>query len=200
MNWFESQYIRWSLPAALAAAWGIRMSLGGEIVTMLENIIGLGSLLVLLTMLLWKRNELVALWDEQRGLLSVVRPLTLEISSAMLFEKIPQGIDLSYNANRVLSALGARFRDEVGGKVNFVVCRPLENGPTRVGFVVSRKRVRTIRTYHEMEATAEQVTADAQVLESAMVAAYPHTPVSGADLDSLIMMKTGGVGTVVRNT
>ncbi len=200
MNWFESTHIRWSLPAALAAAWGIRMSIRGTGVIMLENVIGVGSLLVLLTVLLWKRREFTALWDAQGKLLSVVRPWTLEVSSARLFEKIPQGIDLSHNANRVLSAMGARYRDVTRGTVNFVVCRPLENGPTRVGFVVSRKRLRTIRTYQELESIAEQVTEDAQVLESALHSAYPHTPIKEADLESMILIQTGGVGGIVGST
>ena len=200
MNWFESQYIRWSLPTAIAAAWGIRMSIGGTVVTMLENIIGVGFIMVLLTIFLWKRREFTALWDDQRKLLSVVRPWTVEVSSARLFGKIPQGIDLSHNANRVLSAMGARYRDVTGGTVNFVVCRPLENGPTRVGFVVSRKRLRTVRTYQELESTAEQVTADAEVLESALHSAYPHTPIKEANLESMILMKTGGVGGIVGST
>jgi hypothetical protein len=110
-----------------------------------------------------------------------------------MIASVPIGIDLKHAAARVLSAMSTRFEEEEGGELRFFVARPLGNSPTRVGMMVARRWSRIVHSKSRIRRFAEKVAEDAQVLEGAMRAAYPHTPVVRGGLKDALVVLNGGV-------
>jgi hypothetical protein len=147
---------------------------------------------------LWKAARApTLLWDEDRGILAMLRPWRVEVIAARVVGSIPIGIDLSFSANRVLSSMHARYRSERGTELRFFICRPVGQGSTRVGMMVVRKRLRILNFPGGLSSLSDELTIDARVLESAMRAAYPHMPLEPARLDDLLMVNGGGVEAIV---
>ncbi len=189
----DSSALRWSIPISLASAWGIKVALDGSPDVLLQSVIGTAALLLVVMLVIRNRGTTRIFWDAERSLLAIVRTWTIEVSAGRMIESIPTEIDLSHNSRRVLVAMGARYEDEEGGELTFSVLRPLESAPTLMGFVVSRKKMRIVRDYVDMQCLADMVTSDSQVLESAMRASFYHTPISVATAETLVRMKSGGV-------
>ena len=199
MRWQDSAYVKWTIPIALGAAWGYRLSLGGEMIWLVECIIGMALLVLAISLYYMGRTKVQAYWDNSRGVLGLVRPNTVEVLSGRLFDKVPQGIDLSHSASKVLGSMSEHFDDEPGGTLEFVMCRPLKEGPTRVGFIVKRNGMRTQNTKKRLERLTNQLEESAQILESSMRAAYPHTRVKEAGRRDMLLITSGGVDTIARN-
>ena len=200
MNFSEISNIKWVLPSALAAAWGLRLTMNSELLWIIESIIGMTVIGILVGVYMKDRNDTETVWDESRGILGALYSKTIDVSSARLFDSVPQGIDLSHNSAKVLGAMNVRFEDEPGCTLDFVVCRPLKQGPTRVGFLVKRNGIRIPDSHKKLESLSEVIVSDAQILESAMRAAYPHTPIRTAELQDLLLIQTGGVDTIDRTS
>lgn len=198
LRWQESAYVKWTIPAALGAAWSYRLSLGGEMIWYVECIIGMSLLLLAISLYLKGRSNAHAYWDNSRGVLGLVWTHSVEVCAGRLFDKVPQGIDLSHSASKVLGAMSEHFDDEPGGTLEFVMCRPLKEGPTRVGFVVKRSGVRTQNTKNRLDILADDIEETVQILESSMRAAYPHTRVREADRRDMLLITSGGVDTIAR--
>lgn len=200
MNFSEISNIKWMLPSALAAAWGLRLTMNSELLWTIESIIGMMAIGILVGVYMKGRNSTETVWDESRGILGVFNSRTIDVCAARLFDSVPQGIDLRHNSAKVLGAMNVRLEDEPGCTLDFVVCRPLKQGPTRVGFVVKRNGIRIPDAHKKLEALSEVIVGDAQILESAMRAAYPHTPIRTAELQDLLLIQTGGVDTIARTS
>jgi hypothetical protein len=73
----------------------------------------------------------------------------------------------------------------------FFVYRPVSRDSTRVGMICSRKSW-LAGGKNQVENLRSLVHEDATILESAMRASYPHTPVVRAELGELRMIASGG--------
>ncbi|MHA1928309.1 MAG: hypothetical protein ACTSV2_06990 [Candidatus Thorarchaeota archaeon] len=175
------------------------MSVNPEPLSVIECIAGILSVLFLIWVLKGTRSGSRVLWNDTDGVLGVIRPLTVEVSVAVLFDSIPQGIDLSHNARGVINTMSNRLEDAETERLEFVVCRPLNNSPTRVGFIVERVGLRISGTSRKIGVLTDLVREDALILESAMRSSYPHTPIIKAGLQDMILLKSGGIDTFVRD-
>ncbi|MFW9850806.1 MAG: hypothetical protein ACFFF4_16890 [Candidatus Thorarchaeota archaeon] len=193
MSKVESLNLQWLISAALAAAWGISLSLQQTIDQIVITMAGMATLLLFLYVFSNRAEEPRILWDRNRGVLGIIRCWDVEVCSLRLFASIPLGIDLSHSATRVLSAMTTRYQEESRGTLEFVVCRPLGNSGTRVGFMVSRRGVRLPDGLTRLGNLAEHLHEDVLLLESAMRAAYPHTPIVSANVQDIELIRRGGV-------
>ncbi|MFW9953807.1 MAG: hypothetical protein ACFFD3_04565 [Candidatus Thorarchaeota archaeon] len=189
----ESSSVHWILVAAIAAAWGMSLSIQQNMNHLIIAIAGMLSLLLLLFSVRRIDKTPNLLWDGNRGVLGIIRGWNVEVCSLRLIRSVPLGIDLSHSAKKVFSAMATRYDNEPGGRLEFVLCRPLGNSVTRVGFIVSRRSLRLPNGIHRVEDLADKVLEDAFVLESAMRAAYPHTPISTADVPDIQLIRRGGI-------
>ncbi len=190
-NWYM-------LLVALVTAWSLRNFIFGGIEPLILTVLGYASLLFVLSIVLssrWRRLY----WDEERNLLTILRPWGKEIIGMCLIKTVPQGIDLSHNAKRVLSSMAVRLSKVNNAVVDFIVCRPLRDGPTRIGFMITRKQDAIQSLRKGIEKLVDKVYEDVMVLESAMRAAYPHTPIVKAAFQDVLLVKSGGVDTVARS-
>jgi hypothetical protein len=181
------------LIAALAAAWGISLSIQQTIDQLAIAIAGIATLLVFLYMYRTGPDDPKVLWDSNRGILGIIRSWNVEACSMRLIGSIPLGIDLSHSATKVLSAMNTRYHEESGGSLEFIVCRPLGNTGTRVGFMVSRRGIRLPDGLKRLGVLSERLLEDVLLLESAMRAAYPHTPIELATVEDVELIRRGGV-------
>ncbi len=193
MSKVESSNLQWVLPAALAAAWGISLSIQQSIDQLIIAITGMATLLVFLYIYRSAPEKPKLLWDSNRGILGIIRSWNVEACSMRLIGSIPLGIDLSHSATKVLSAMSTRYHEETGGTLEFVVCRPLGNTGTRVGFMVSRRGIRLPDGLKRLDILSEKLLEDVLLLESAMRAAYPHTPIEVATVEDVELVRSGGV-------
>lgn len=192
----ESLNLQLMVPASLAAAWGISLMINQTLDGTLLSIAGMISLLAVIYSYLRIDAGIKLYWDDSRHALAIIRKWKVEVCSLRLFQSIPLGIDLSHSAGKVLSAMKARYQDEPDGSLEWVVCRPLGTSRTRVGFMVSRLGPRLPNGVKRMDILSDLVQEDAFVLESAMRAAYPHTPVVTASADDIELVRRGGVESV----
>jgi hypothetical protein len=144
------------------------------------------------TVLLLRKTDTLVFWNEEKGVLLVVRAWHVEAQSARLLRSVPLGIDLSYSGKKVLQAMSEQLAKERGSRLDFVVHRPVDDNLTCAGFVTSRSRFTGFSTRKRIEELCDAVFQDAAVLESAMQASYPHTPINRAGLEDLRMILTGG--------
>jgi len=163
------------------------------------SLIGAGLLIYVSFMILEHRSGYIpnVIWDEQRGLVAIIRPWRVELCAARLLGSVPLGIDLSHSARKVLQAMHTRFENEEGGTLVFFINRPLGNESTKVGMLVRRSAFRLPNTRSKIEQLSKLMLADVMILESSMRAAYPHLPVEQAGKQDILMVNTGGLVTSV---
>ncbi|MFX1260649.1 MAG: hypothetical protein ACFFAZ_01045 [Promethearchaeota archaeon] len=192
MAWYERWEIRWIGLGTLilGAILGIWVSWGNmDVLLSLITIVSAGLLA-----LSWRNNQQpLIVWDDQRGVLAILRPFTLEVLAGRLMTSVPIGLDLSHSASKVLRALHARYDGKKNGEVRFFLCRPAGDGITRAGMLVARRGIRFLDGIKRASSIADEIVTDAAVLESSMRAAYPHMPIDLAGLDDLLMVTSGGV-------
>ncbi|MDF1541031.1 MAG: hypothetical protein P1Q69_19195 [Candidatus Thorarchaeota archaeon] len=193
MSWHESPNLHWFLVAALAAAWGISFSTQQSLEQLVLSIVGMATLLLFLAVYKSSSEIPKVLWDANRGILGVIRSRGVEANALRLIRSVPLGIDLSHSANKVLSAMSIRYQDEPGGFLEFIVHRPLGSSGTKVGFIVSRKGIRLPSGLRRLAILSDKLLEDAFVLEAAMRAAYPHTPIDSAEVEEIEIIRRGGV-------
>jgi hypothetical protein len=198
LSFIDSIEIKWVIPAALAAAWSLKLSLSSTITEQLVGLSGIGSLLLLIALYQSTRRNFSLHWDEQAGVLAIVRAWSVEMYTTRLIASVPQGIDLQHSATRVLAAMHARYEEDGNGILEFHVCRPLRDGPSLVGFTACRKQIRTQSLRQQMESLGQQVHEDGMILESAMHASYPHTPIERAELERNLLIRSGGTDVFAR--
>jgi hypothetical protein len=147
-----------------------------------------------LLVLSWRNNQPpLIMWDEQCGVLAILRPFTLEVIAGRLMTSVPIGLDLRHSASKVLRALHTRYDGKKKGEVRFFLCRPTGDGVTRAGMLVARRSIRLLDGIKKASSIADDIVTDATVLESSMRAAYPHMPIGPVGLDDLLMVTSGGV-------
>ncbi len=198
MSVMESIEVKWMIPAALGVAWSFKLGLSSTISEQLIGLSGIGSLLILMVLYQTTRRNFSLHWDEKTGVLAIVRTWSVEMYTTRLIASVPQGIDLQHSASRVLASMHARYEEDGKGILEFHVCRPLRNGPSLVGFTVCRKQIRTQPLKRQMESLCQQVQEDGMILESAMHASYPHTPIERAKLEHNLMIRSGGTDVFAR--
>jgi len=102
------------------------------------------------------------------------------------------GIDLKHAAKYLLRALHNTVAVHDNSSLRFFVVRPLGEGPGRVGFMITRRAVRLANGVNTATRLSKQVRRDITVLESAIRAAYPHTPIDVAEREDLLLVYSGG--------
>ncbi len=155
----------------------------------------LGVFGIVLILLLTNLPEPEVLWDEDRKFAAILRPWTVEVSSARILASVPIGIDLSHSGIKVLRAMYTRYTDKNGGTVIFFINRPMANQSTKIGFLVRRRGLRLWNGMLQIKRLSKKLMADIQILESAMQASYPHLPVAHAEFVDIIKVMTGGLET-----
>jgi hypothetical protein len=189
MTWSIMSVLKWTLPGSLIAGWLVRAWIYPSY---LESAIGIAAAFLLLALYLKRHIALKVLWHEEDGVLSVTRPWIIEASIALLFTKIPIGIDLSKSAGPVLTSMNTRFANsKIPAELRFFVCRPLSNQMTIAGFMVTRKFLR-LKGPAVIERLRKILVEDRDILDGIMRAMYHHVPIVPADLDQMIMINSGG--------
>jgi hypothetical protein len=196
LNLASSQIPRWATVLGIATGWIILLTISQTSTETLLAIVGLGSLGLLLIVLIFGGGEPSIQWNEEIGVMLSHKRWVTEISAASIFTSVPLSIDVSHAGSRVLRAMSTRMKDKRGGEVRFFVCRPLEIGPTTVGYTVVRRTPRHLLTARRLRKMADTVFADNSILESAMRAAYPHTPIRRANRHELAGLSYGGIGVI----
>jgi len=135
------------------------------------------------------------LWDAERGIVSIIRHWTVEVSCARVLSSVPIGIDLSHSGRKVLQSMYTRFSNCPGGYLVFFITRPVDNGTTRVGYLVRRGGLKLWKGLSQVNSLSKTVATDIMILERAMRAAYPHLPVENASFQDIITTSTGGLET-----
>ncbi len=156
---------------------------------------GLGLYLIALFIHLSSTKEPRVLWDAERGIVSIIRQWTLEVSCARVLSSVPIGIDLSHSGRKVLQSMYTRFSNCPGGYLVFFIIRPVDNSTTRVGYLVKRKGLKLWRSQSQINNLSKTIATDLMILERAMRAAYPHLPVEKASFQDIITTGTGGLET-----
>ncbi|MCK4567278.1 MAG: hypothetical protein KAU48_08215 [Candidatus Thorarchaeota archaeon] len=154
-----------------------------------------GVFVVVLSKLLTNIPKPDVFWDKERGIASILRFWTVEVSSARLLSSVPIGIDLSHSGNKVFQSMYTRFSNETGGNLVFFITRPMGNQSTKVGFLVRRQGLRLWNGWNRIDSLAKKLVIDVLILESSMRAAYPHLPVEAASFEDILTTTTGGLET-----
>jgi hypothetical protein len=192
-NYQDFEWVKWTVPAAVLAAWSTRIIMDPRGIFVLETLLGIGlASLVVALFFFWKRPVAV-FWDEATGTMAICRNWTVEVQAGCLLSSVPLGIDVSHAAKQVLRAMSEQFRKESQCEVRFFVCRPLDDNSTLAGLQVVRRSLRFWNGVRIIRSLAEKVFDDVTTLESAMRSSYPHTPVERAGLYEMQLVNTGGV-------
>jgi hypothetical protein len=192
MKWSESWLIRYVLPSAVVSAWLIRISIDSSLVGLAYSTAGLLTVAGFVAFYLQGRRLLEILYNQEEGFVVIIRPAIVELYSLMLIQSVPIGIDLSESARGILRSMWIRFREETGGELSFVMCRPLGTGPTRLGFMIVRREAGS-SAYRLVERLAKKVREDSSILRASMNAAYPHAPVVRGSFGEILTVASGGV-------
>ena len=163
------------------------------------TLIGVGLLIYSFVIFLEYRPGSVptVLWDDEKGIVAIIRPWRVEICASRLLGSVPLGIDLSHSGGKVLQAMHTRFENEKGGTLVFFINRSLGVESTKVGMLVRRSALRLPNIRSSLEKLTKLMLADIMILESSMRAAYPHLPVVEASKQDILMANTGGLETYV---
>ncbi|NHJ15149.1 MAG: hypothetical protein EAX95_15810 [Candidatus Thorarchaeota archaeon] len=198
MKWFERREFGWMVIATITLAGVIRILWIQQVaVDLILSITCLASIVAVVWILATEIASPIVVWDDRAATLAILRKWTVEVSSARLMGSVPIGIDLSHSAKKVLQSVYTRYSSGPSVEVVFFVARPLGNGVTRVGILVKRSAMRLRNGIRCVDSLRKQVVKDAALLESAMRAAYPHLPVTKAELDDMMIAVTGGIETNV---
>ncbi len=179
------------IPIALALGWVLRLAFDKSLHSVLLSLSGLGIVVIGIVLLLHSPNH-SRYWDGENNVLVDTRPFTVEVSSLVLFDRIPIGITLSHSAKRVLLAMHDHYHHSRGGEVTFILARPLGNSRTRLGFKVIRQGLR-IPFIDTFERLRDRVIEDAHILRAAMNAAYPHVAIAMGNLADSVLADSGGI-------
>jgi hypothetical protein len=189
MTWSIMSVLKWTLPGSLIIGWLVR---AWVYPSYFEPAVGIAASFLLLALYLKRHVALRVLWHEQDGVLSVTRSWIIEASIALLFTRIPIGIDLSKSAGPVLTSMNTRFaKSKIPAELRFFVCRPLTNQMTIAGFMVTRKFLR-FKGKTLTEKLRKILVEDRDVLDGILRAMYHHVPIVPAHLDQMIMILSGG--------
>jgi hypothetical protein len=192
-NYQDYEWVKWTIPTAVLAAWSIRIIMDPNGIFILETLVGIGlASLVIALFVFWKR-PIAVFWDEATSILAIRRNWTVEVQAGCLLTSVPLGIDVSHAAKQVLRAVSEQFGKESQCEVRFFVCRPLDDNSTLAGMQVVRRSLRFWNGTYRIKRLAEKVFDDVTTLESAMRSSYPHTPVERAGLYEMQLVNTGGV-------
>ncbi len=185
--------IKYVAPSSILLACGLRVMADGSLMSIFYSLACSVVLMAIIAVYLRSRARVILLWNEQRGQLAIIRPTGIQIASMMLFGSIPIGIDLSHNATGVLRAMYQALRSGThSGELRFVLYRPTDNGPSRLGFVVTRSMDNVLSGISGLTRLSDEVLEDSIVLRSGMNASYPHVPVMRADSTDLLSVLSGG--------
>ena len=154
-----------------------------------------GIFVLSLILLLTNMPKPDVFWDKDRGIAAILRPWTVEVSSARLLSSVPIGIDLSHSAKKVLQSMYTRFSNEAGGALVFFITRPMGNQTTKIGILVRRRGLRLWNGLFVIDRLAKKLLADTLILERSMRAAYPHLPVETASFEDILKATSGGLET-----
>ena len=184
-------WLQWTLLAALELAWTLMLLVSNVQELRLIAISGILVVSAIVVVLVKYRVPIRVFWDESTGTMLVFRSWSIEALSARLLSSVPLGIDVSHSATRVLRAMDEHYKKGKNASTGFFVYRPVSRHSTKVGMVCSRKSWIT-GGKKQAEQLCSQVHEDATIMESAMRASYPHTPVLRAELEDLRMIVSGG--------
>ncbi|RLI57888.1 MAG: hypothetical protein DRO87_06530 [Candidatus Thorarchaeota archaeon] len=184
-------WTRTALVASILLAWVMMLVTAQTFTTIIVSLSGIVGTLLIVVMIRHAHHPVRFFWDESMGVLVVFRSWTVEALSARLLSSVPLGIDVSYSGVRVLGAMNERYKKVKNATLSFFLCRPIGNSSTKVGMVCSRRLLMTGRP-KAVDALKSLVHEDATLLESAMRASYPHTPVIRAELSDMQMIMSGG--------
>lgn len=187
----------WVLLSVLLLFWSYKsVTETGIPISELVWLAGLTITVAIMVILKGTNRKPLVLWNDPDGILMLVRPWRVEACAARLMTSVPLGIDLTRSAWRVLQSMHPAMSDGRSRSLRFFVCRPLGQGPSRVGIIVARSRFRIGNSGRRSAALSDSVLQDARILESAMKAAYPHMPIEKAGLPDIMMVVQGGVQSV----
>ncbi len=197
MNLQNLTLYKWYILVALSLAFVARfVIIGQDLVSTVEVSLSLGFVifLALYTRSLGGRPEII--WNDQLGVIALLRPWTVEVSAGRLITSVPLGIDLEHSAVKVLRSLYQSTINSKNTSVKFFVVRPFSEGATRVGMMVTARAVRLHNGVARASNLAKSVNELAAVMEGSLRAAYPHAPIMRAGLDDLLGVYSGGVHAV----
>ncbi len=184
---------RYIAPSAIILACTLRVIYDSSLNNMSYSLVCSAILLAIVAVYLRSRKRIILLWNEERGQLAIIRPTSIQIVSMMLFGSVPIGIDLSRNAAGVLRAMYQVLRTGTHhGELRFVLYRPVDNGPSRLGFMVVRSMGNIASDIKAVSKLSDEVLEDSIVLRSSMNASYPHVPVIRADKSDMLSALSGG--------
>jgi hypothetical protein len=163
---------------------GIAMTGGGLVLYIISLVIHLSS-----------TSQPQVLWDEGRGIVSIIRTWTVEVACARVLSSVPIGIDLSHSGRKVLQSMYTRFSNCPGGVLVFFINRPLNNNSTRVGYLVRRRELKLWNCLNQVNNLGKTIATDVMILERSMRASYPHLPVENAGFHDILATATGGLET-----
>ena len=186
-----SWWIQWTLLAAVELAWTLVLLVSNQLELRLIALCGMCVIGLITAVVLRQRLPIRVFWDEHTQTMVIFRSWSIEALSARLLSSVPLGIDVSHSATRVLRAMDEHYKNSKSAATGFFVYRPVSRDATRVGMLCSRKSWIS-GGKKQVEKLRSQVHEDVTILESAMRASYPHTPVVPAQLDDLRMIVSGG--------
>jgi hypothetical protein len=196
MSWFAYSYLKYLVPASIFTGWIILLWSSQSMIPDPLPIIGFGVLLVAILVYDKHGGAPYTLWDEENGIMALLKRWSVEVSSIRLFGNVPLGIDLTHSAERVLEAMSLHYGSDDDCELKFFFTRPLSQDATRVGFCVLRRRLRLLNGISTAEYLKEKLLVDVELLESAMRASYPHVAILSADVHESWMINSGGVAVV----
>lgn len=191
----DSWLIRYVTPSAVLTAWLLRTYLDSSIAGLSYSLVGLAALGLLIAIYIHGRSMHEIVYNQELQLVAVVRRLSIDMFSLVKIQSVPIGIDLSDNAKGVLRAMWTRYQEEHGGELRFVMCRPLSDEQTKLGFLVVRS-ISRMGGARSFQALTEKVSEDLSVLKAAMNASYPHVPVVQGDAREVLLALSGGIGSL----
>ncbi|MBD3406878.1 MAG: hypothetical protein GF411_12245 [Candidatus Lokiarchaeota archaeon] len=177
---------------AILVGFTIRMIFYESPFEIIISILGI-CIMIGFIVLLWTRSNPQVLWNKTYKCLAINRKFSVSVFAGCTLDSVPLGIDLSHSAKKVLRALSTRLNDDSEFEVSFFVTRPNNSSSTRVGLFVSRKTMRLLDGVSRSDSLLEQINQDVMTLQSALKTAYPHTPISRASAEDLILATNGGV-------
>ena len=196
MNLHDSPEIKWmALTVFLAVLLFKFYYAPTDIIGLAISGAAVGIFVLVLSLILTNIPKPDVFWDKERGIASIMRFWTVEVSSARLLSSVPIGIDLSHSGKKVLQSMYTRFSNETGGNLVFFITRPMGNQSTKVGFLVRRQGLRLWNGWYRIDSLAKKLVIDVMILESSMRAAYPHLPVEVASFEDILKTNSGGLET-----
>lgn len=196
MKLYDYHDLKWIGLSIFAAIFGLKVYLAPEdIVGISMSGIGLGLYSIALFIHLSSKRVPQVLWEAERGIVSIIRHWTVEVSCARVLSSVPIGIDLSHSGRKVLQSMYTRFSNCPGGYVVFFIIRPVDDRTTKVGYLVKRRGLKLWRSLNQITNLSKTIATDVMILERAMRAAYPHLPVENASFQDIITTGTGGLET-----